>query len=711
MMRQPVRQAGLHRRRVQGLGRQRGAVAAGGDRQGAAAHQELVHGEDGLVVQVRGIHHHQHVRRGRGDAVVQVGAFDVEVRAQHLAQALELVARRLLHLHLLLHVGRRRLRRGQRDGLQQPDGKTLQAFLDAAPQTVLVQRLRQRQLKHGLAVGQSEVEVEGVGVEQAGGHGPKAVVGADLRRHFASAGVRVHGLGAQLAVGLLDHFGEQRVELPAQRDQRLGQPFVGGEVAGELHRAGQVVEDAAAALESVQHLLDGAGDVVLWILQLHVQVVLALHFDFDQIAKAQHFVLVAVLHQHVEVGVDQACLVAVGHLERHRTNAVLGVGFVFEFRVRGGVDQLQAHLAGAGHFVLRQQVLQLRRQRRQQRMRLGAEVAAQQQRFAQLAQVVPGGVRDGVLVAFGDVPAQKAHRRQPEVGDQHVGGHQAQQHALAAMPRRVAVRRPAVGVHGVDVERQKDGEHRDVEVQIAQVKHAPRNGPEARTRAQRAQRVGHLVAGQFGEERAADQIERAAAEGGEDQGDDLVVRLGADEQADADVGGAQQTSGQIAGEHRPPVQVPQHGDGDRQRQRQGQRHRQQQPAGEKLAEHEVDASGRHGDHQFQGADAAFVAPAAHRQRRSKEDQQHRQPLEHGPHVGDVAGEECLAPEEDEQRHCQESGQEQIGDGRGEDQRQFLAGDAQHHAGVHADASSAAAAGASSTSRNTVSRSLFSAARP
>ena len=115
---EPVVQPGLHGRGIERLRGQRSPVGAGGDHHRAAAHQKLIDGEDLLVVEVRGIEHHEHIRGGWRSAVFQAGAFDVKVRAQDIAQALELVAGRLLHLHLLLHVGRDALRRLEGDGLQ-----------------------------------------------------------------------------------------------------------------------------------------------------------------------------------------------------------------------------------------------------------------------------------------------------------------------------------------------------------------------------------------------------------------------------------------------------------------------------------------------------------------------------------------------------------------------------------------------------------------
>ena len=662
--------------------RQRGPVGPGGHHDRAAAHQELVDGEDLLGVEIRRIEHHEHVRGRRRGTVFKACRLDVEIRAEHFAQSLELVAGRLLHLHLLLHVGRDALGRLQGDGLQQAGGEALEALLDAPAQAVPVHRLGQRHLHHGLAVREREVEVEGAHVEQARRHGPEAVVGGDLLRHFAGAGARVDDLEGELAVRFRHEFLQHRFQIRAQHAQRLRQHGVRRDVAGELDRHGNALEHAAAALESVQDLLDGAGDVVLRVLEADVQIGLAAHLHLDQVAESKHLVFVAVLHQHVEVGVHQARLITVRDLEGNGADAVLGVRFVLLLRVFGRIDQFQAHPGAAGHFVFPQQVLQLGRERRQERVRLGAEVAAQQQGFAQLPQIALGGVGYGVLVAFGGVPAQEADAGQPQIGHQKVRRRQPKDDAPVHVPLRIAVGGPALGVHGVDVEGEEDRQHGDVEVQVAQVEHAARDGLEARPGAERAQDAGGLIAEQLDERRAADQVERAAAERGQNQGDDLVVGLRAGEQADAQVRTAEQRRRQVAGEHRPPVEVAQERHRQRQRQRQQQRHADQRPAGRELAEHELRAARRHRHHQFQRAGALLVAPHAHGERAGEEDEQDRQPLEHGPHVGDVAREERLAPEEDEQRDAEKRRQEQIGNRRREEQRQLLAGDARGHVNAH-----------------------------
>src|SRR3546814_15970674 len=58
-------------------------------------------------------------------------------------------------------------------------------------------------------------------------------------------------------------------------------------------------------------------------------------------------------------------------------------------------------------------------------VRLGAEVAANQQRLLELVQVGTSGIGDGVKVALGEVDARPAHLLQPDIRHQQVGGEQA----------------------------------------------------------------------------------------------------------------------------------------------------------------------------------------------------------------------------------------------------------------------------------------------
>ena len=198
MVAEPVGQSRLDRHRGQGLGRQRGPVAAGRDHHGTAAHQELVDCEHRLLGQAGRVHHHQDIGRARGLAIVEHRRVDVEVGGEDVAQALELVALGLLHAgHLLLHVRRHALRCRQRHVLQQTRREALQAFLDAALQTVLVERVRQGHLDDDVAVGQGQIEIERIEVEQARRHRLEPVVGGDLERNLAVSRVRIDHLPGQ----------------------------------------------------------------------------------------------------------------------------------------------------------------------------------------------------------------------------------------------------------------------------------------------------------------------------------------------------------------------------------------------------------------------------------------------------------------------------------------------------------------------------------
>src|SRR3546814_2656152 len=90
--------------------------------------------------------------------------------------------------------------------------------------------------------------------------------------------------------------------------------------------------------------------------------------------------------------------------------------------------------------------------------------------------------------------------------------------------------------------------------------------------------------------------------------------------------------------------------------------------GEKLAEHQVGRPYRRGQQELESAGAALLAPQPHRQRRHKEDQQQRHPLEQRAYVGDVAGEEGLHPEEHEEADGEEDAEEDERGQRREDRK-------------------------------------------
>ena len=183
---------------------------AGGDDERAAAHEVLVRREQRLLAQVVRIDDEQHARVARDAARVEGRGLHVEVNRQELAQVLVLVAGR--RRHLLLHVGVRRGRRIERHGLQESLGEPLQTLLQAALQSLRVEGLGQRRLHHGLAVRQRQVEVEGVEIEETGGHRREAVLLRDLEADRAVAGVRVDDLRGELAARGFRQFRKDPVE-------------------------------------------------------------------------------------------------------------------------------------------------------------------------------------------------------------------------------------------------------------------------------------------------------------------------------------------------------------------------------------------------------------------------------------------------------------------------------------------------------------------
>ena len=90
----------------------------------------------------------------------------------------------------------------------------------------------------------------------------------------------------------------------------------------QLGRAGQRCEQVVDALEAGGGLLDRPRQVILEVAEAHVGRAVAVRLHFDQVAEVEHLALVAVAHQDVEVGVDHRRLVAAGHLEGRRLDAV-----------------------------------------------------------------------------------------------------------------------------------------------------------------------------------------------------------------------------------------------------------------------------------------------------------------------------------------------------------------------------------------------------
>ena len=266
----------------------------------------------------------------------------------------------------------------------------------------------------------------------------------------------------------------------------LGQALVARYVAYHLDSSPDAVKQVAASLVAVEHLLDCPGQVELGVAQLNVQRVVGAGLDLDEVAEAQDFVAVAVLHQNIEVGIDQGSLVAVGDLERHRSNTVFLVGLLLQLGVFRGVDDLDAHLSLAGDLVLLQQGAELRHQRRQQGMGFGAEVTPQQKGLLQPRQIAVGGVGDGIESPLRDIGAQRGHLAEPEIGDQGVGDNEGADLSPATMPASAAGERPALPLQVVDIETEKYHDQAQVIDQVPQVDDATGDGVESRASAQAA---------------------------------------------------------------------------------------------------------------------------------------------------------------------------------------------------------------------------------
>ena len=516
-----------------------------------------------------------------------------------------------------------------------------------------------------------------IGVEQVYREGLEAILFQDLLGQLPTVGVGIGDLDLKLAAGAAGELVGQGLEVLGQGVEGLGQSGRRGHEALEHHRLAQASEQIAAGLIGVERLLDGAGQVVLGVAQAHLQLPIRADLDLDEVAEAQLFVLVAIAHQDVKIGVDHRGLVLAGGLEGHRLDAIFLPRLLFQFRRLQGVDELNSDQPLACHLVLLEQVTELGHQGGELRMGLGAEVAANQQGLPQLTQIGPGGVGDGIDSALGQVQAQPAQGMQPEVAGREVGDEQPQDPAPGAMVTPIGpVGGPAQPFQGVDVEGQKGAHQRQVVVEVPGVDDATGDGLEARARADQLEHLRRLGAEEPGDGVGPEQEKQTAGRHRPDQGDDLVIGAGGDEESDGDIGPTQQQGGQIGPEHRPPVQGPEQGHRQGQGQGEGQGHRHQGEAAQELAQHQLQGGDRQGKEQLQGAGAAFLAPGAHGQGGDQEDQQHRHPLEQGPGVGDVAGEEGLHPEEDEEGDGQEGPQEDIGRRRGEEGGEFPGGDIQ-----------------------------------
>jgi hypothetical protein len=367
---------------------------------------------------------------------------------------------------------RRRVRRGgQGHGLEHPLGEALERRGEGGFHPGPVEFRGQGHL-HGLgAVVDGQVEPERLGGQQAGHHRLHAEVAAELGCQLAALGLRVGKAEGERVAALFFELLEQRGQLGLEPDKHLGQLLVRRQVAAQPHRRLHAGEQVAAALVAVEHLLDRPGDVMLRVAQLHVQAGVGVALHLDQVLEPEGLEFVAVFDEDVEIGVGHRRLVARGGLERHRPDAILLARLLLQFGPIVRIDDLHPHPAAAGHLVLAQQVAQLRLQGREQRVGLAGEVAADEERLLQPAQVGAGGGRDRVDAPLGKVGAQAGQRRQPQVGRQEVGREQHRGQRPAPVRRGGRVAGPAPPLEGVHIEGEEDTGQAERVDQVAQVNH------------------------------------------------------------------------------------------------------------------------------------------------------------------------------------------------------------------------------------------------
>ena len=286
---------------------------------------------------------------------------------------------------------------------------------------LLVQLPGQGHLHRAAVVRHDHVEVEAFRIEGPRRHGAEAVLLGQLLGD--APGLGVDDLVLELSRRLLAEFPQRRQQLPSEERHGLRQLLVRRDVAPELHGLIDAGEQRADVLESVQHLLDGPGKVVLEVPQADVGPRTAA-LDLDQIREPQHLVLVAVLKQQVEVRIDQRGLVAVLGAERDRTDAVTLVGFLLETGLLPGIHELRTYTAAAGGLDLADGIADPGHHWSQQRVGAGAEVTADEQRLPQLGDKVPGRLGNGVVLSGGEVRARGQPPVQPEVGQDEIDHHQ-----------------------------------------------------------------------------------------------------------------------------------------------------------------------------------------------------------------------------------------------------------------------------------------------
>jgi len=215
-------------------------------------------------------------------------------------------------------------------------------------------------------------------------------------------------------------------------------------------------KEIAAALIAVQHLLYGPGDIIFGIAKLDIEIRFTCRFQFDEIAEAQGFELIAILNQDIEIRVGHRCLILARRLERYRSNTVLLSSFLFQVGMFERIDELDTDITATGDRELLQQITDTRNQRGEKGMGLRREIAAQEQGLLQLSQVVSGRLGDGVDIALGHVGTKNADRRQPEIGNEKVGDNQTTDQLPPAMATVRGIIRPADSLQTINIEAEKD---------------------------------------------------------------------------------------------------------------------------------------------------------------------------------------------------------------------------------------------------------------
>ena len=291
--------------------------------------------------------------------------------------------------HAELRHRRHRFRGIERHGLGEPGGKALHPGIDRPLQAFLAEIFRQRDLDHLIAAGEGHVKPEGPLVEEARRHRPEAIFLADLFGDGAVIGVRVDHLTGEAVAALLLHVRQNGRQFLFQAHQFRRQLRIGRHVAGKGNGLADAGKEIAAALIAVQDFLDRPGDIVFGVAQLDLEILLALRLHLDQIPEAQGLELVAVLNEQIEIGVGHRRLVFARRLQGHRPDAVLLAGLLLQLRMLQRIDELDMDLAAAGHLIFLQQIADARHQRGEQGMGLGREIAADEQRLLELAEIGP----------------------------------------------------------------------------------------------------------------------------------------------------------------------------------------------------------------------------------------------------------------------------------------------------------------------------------